>query len=252
MISYVFLDVFRVLAISAFRHSNITQEASNIAPRRPKRPPRGPQDGPRRPPNRPRGAQDSPRGLQDCPKRGPKGGIRTNNSSLPLQEAPRTPQEASERPEEPQKRPPRGPKEAPQRPPWRLQKCFQKALQRLPMAFYPQPRHGGGMGPRQPRGIKGPKTNPRVRQDRLPRGRYHHCLIPAPKFFRESMRPRVSKLAPQTDAGDQSEAPRGPKSLPHRAQEAPKSGENREEQDEEEEEQGSSSRKRRRGGGGGG
>ena len=68
------------------------------------------------------------------------------------------------------------------------------------------------------------------------------------------MRPRVSKLAPQTDAGDQSEAPRGPKSLPHRAQEAPKSGENREEQDEEEgeEEQGSSSSKRRRGGGGGG
>ena len=115
------------------------------------------------------------------------------------------------------------------------------------MALNPQPRHGGGMGPRQPRGIKGPKTNPRVRQDRLPRGRYHHCLIPAPKFFRESMRPRVSKLAPQTDAGDQSEAPRGPKSLPHRAQEAPKSGENREEQDEEEEEQGSSSRKRRRG-----
>ena len=129
-----FLKVSGLSVFSAFRCSQMAQEASKTAPRRPKTPPRAPQDGSKTAQEAPKTAQErpktAPRGAQEgdhepkirairlkcapgVPKRPPRGPKRRPRDP---QEAPRGPQETQKRPQEARRWPPRSFKTSSTRP----------------------------------------------------------------------------------------------------------------------------------------
>ena len=100
------LSIYELLAFTAL---TTAQEA-------PKTGPRDSQEGSKTAHTAPTRPQRRPRGLHNGPKRGPGGGVRTENSSFPPHDGPRTPQEAPKRAQEAPKRPPRGPRRLPEGP----------------------------------------------------------------------------------------------------------------------------------------